>query len=302
MTLLYGIGAVLLIWWLSKLFASTNPKMLAKAVKGGGGVLSLGVAALLMMRGRLDMAIFVGGIGAWLLGWSATGPGGIRFPWGTSSAETPGARSQVASRLLAMELDHDSGGMTGTVSGGRFAGRSLDDLSLAEIAEARKAPTFDTLMWLVAADRGRTNVVMFQLSEDDLTVALTHPLHMLGSDGLPRETGKPHPRAFGSFPRYLARAIRGEAGLRLEEAVRHMTAVPAQRFGLGDRGLLRPGMAADLTLFTADVADRATFQDPTRTPHGITDVLVAGAFVLRDGAPTGARPGRTLTRQHPIDA
>lgn len=135
MTLLYGIGAVLLIWWLSKLFASTNPKMLAKAVKGGGGVLSLGVAALLMMRGRLDMAIFVGGIGAWLLGWSATGPGGIRFPWGTSSAETPGARSQVASRLLAMELDHDSGGMTGTVSGGLFAGRSLDDLSLAEIAE-----------------------------------------------------------------------------------------------------------------------------------------------------------------------
>lgn len=180
--------------------------------------------------------------------------------------------------------------------------RGWEGLSLAEIAEARKAPTFDTLMWLVAADRGRTNVVMFQLSEDDLTVALTHPLHMLGSDGLPRETGKPHPRAFGSFPRYLARAIRGEAGLRLEEAVRHMTAVPAQRFGLGDRGLLRPGMAADLTLFTADVADRATFQDPTRTPHGITDVLVAGAFVLRDGAPTGARPGRTLTRQHPIDA
>ena len=135
MTLLYGIGAVLLIWWLSKLFASTNPRMLAKAVKVGGGALSLGVAALLMMRGRLDMAIFVGGIGAWLLGWSATGPGGIRFPWGTSSAETPGARSQVASRLLAMELDHDSGGMTGTVSGGRFAGRNLDDLALPEIAE-----------------------------------------------------------------------------------------------------------------------------------------------------------------------
>ncbi|AWK90058.1 N-acyl-D-amino-acid deacylase family protein [Azospirillum thermophilum] len=174
--------------------------------------------------------------------------------------------------------------------------RPLEGLSLAEIAEARREAPFDTLAWLVAADRGRTNIVMFQLDERDLALALGHPLHMLGSDGLPRETGKPHPRAFGSFPRYLARAVRGEDGLRLEEAVRHMTSMPAQRFGLSDRGLLRPGMAADLTLFTADVSDRATFQDPTLPPHGITDVLVAGRFVLRDGGHTGARPGRTLTR------
>jgi hypothetical protein len=132
-TLLYGLAAVLLFWWVSKLFASTNPRLLAKVMKSGGGVLSLGVAGLLMMRGRMDMALFVGGIGAWLLGWSATGPGGIRFPWSTGSSETPGARSKVASVLLSMELDHDSGGMTGTVSGGSFAGRNLDDLSLAEI-------------------------------------------------------------------------------------------------------------------------------------------------------------------------
>lgn len=133
MTLLYGILAVLLVWWVSKLFAGANPKLLAKVMKSGGGVLSLGVAGLLMMRGRMDMALFMGGIGAWLLGWSATGPGGIRFPWGQDSAATPGARSKVASLLLAMELDHDSGAMTGTVSGGSFAGRNLDDLSLPEI-------------------------------------------------------------------------------------------------------------------------------------------------------------------------
>jgi len=174
--------------------------------------------------------------------------------------------------------------------------RPLEGLSLAEIAEARREAPFDTLTWLIAADRGRTNIVMFQLSESDLDTALSHPLHMLGSDGLPRETGKPHPRAFGAFPRYLARAIRGEGGLGLEDTVRHMTAVPAQRFGLTDRGLVRPGMAADLTLFTADVSDRATFGDPTQPPHGITDVLVAGTFVLRGGEHTGARPGRTLTR------
>lgn len=174
--------------------------------------------------------------------------------------------------------------------------RPLEGLSLTEIADVAKEQPFDTLVRLIRADRGRTNIVMFQLAEADLETALSHPLHMLGSDGLPRETGKPHPRAFGSFPRYLARAIRREGGLGLEDAVRHMTAVPAQRFGLSDRGLIRPGMVADLTLFTADVADCATFQDPTRPPHGITDVLVAGQFVLRDGGHTGARPGKALAR------
>lgn len=133
MTLLYGIAVVILVWWVSKLFTGANPKVLAKALKTGGGVVSLGVAALLMMRGRLDMAIFIGGIGAWLLGWSAYGPGGMRFPW-SGTSETPGARSKVNSALLEMELDHDSGAMVGKVRAGAFAGRELDSLSLAEIS------------------------------------------------------------------------------------------------------------------------------------------------------------------------
>lgn len=134
MTLLYGIAVVILIWWLSKLFVGLDPKKLARVAKTGGGLLSMGVAALLMIRGRLDMALFVGGIGAWLLGWSAYGPGGMRFPWGNDTAETPGARSRVQSGLLEMELDHDSGAMTGKVRAGAFAGRDLDTLGLAEIA------------------------------------------------------------------------------------------------------------------------------------------------------------------------
>jgi hypothetical protein len=133
-TLLYGVCVAILVWWVSKLFAGTNPKLLAKVLKTGGGVVSLAVAALLMLRGRLDMAVFVGGIGAWLLGWSAYGPGGLRFPWsGGGKVETPGARSKVASVLLEMELDHDSGGMTGKVVAGSFAGRALDALSLPEL-------------------------------------------------------------------------------------------------------------------------------------------------------------------------
>lgn len=132
MTLLYGLATLILLWWVSKLFTGANPQALARAIKTVGGVGSLGVAALLMLRGRLDMAIFIGGLGAWLLGWSAYGPGGIRFPWGGGD-ETPGQRSKVSSALLEMELDHDSGGMNGRVRAGSFAGRGLDDLSLPEI-------------------------------------------------------------------------------------------------------------------------------------------------------------------------
>jgi hypothetical protein len=131
-TLLYGVAVLLLIWWASKLFTGANPRQLATMLKTGGGAVSLGAAALLMLRGRLDMAMFMGGLGAWLLGWSAYGPGGLRFPWAQPGAETPGQRSQVRSAWL--EMDHDSGGMTGTVRAGPFAGRDLDDLGAAELS------------------------------------------------------------------------------------------------------------------------------------------------------------------------
>lgn len=134
MSLLYGVAVLILIWWLAKLFAGTNPKVLARLMKTVGGVASLGVAGLLMVRGRMDMAIFLGGIGAWLLGWSATGPGGIRFPWADRSGPTVGATSKVGSTLLEMELDHDTGAMTGNVKAGALAGRGLDSLTMTELS------------------------------------------------------------------------------------------------------------------------------------------------------------------------
>lgn len=135
MTLLYGIAVLILLWWLAKLFAGADPKKLVRLGKAVGGTAALGVAALLMLRGRLDMAIFLGGLGAWLLGWSAYGPGGLKMPdWAKDWGGTKSAgRSQVASVLLEMELDHDSGGVTGKVRAGAFAGRDLDELSLAEL-------------------------------------------------------------------------------------------------------------------------------------------------------------------------
>jgi len=131
--LLYGVAVLILAWWLVKLLAGANPKVLARLGKTVGGVASLGVAALLLARGRLDMAVFLGGIGTWLLGWSATGPGGIRFPWADRAGPTPGAISRVQSLLLEMELDHDSGAMRGRVRDGAHAGRDLDSLGTAEL-------------------------------------------------------------------------------------------------------------------------------------------------------------------------
>ncbi|MBW4021538.1 MAG: D-aminoacylase [Proteobacteria bacterium] len=153
---------------------------------------------------------------------------------------------------------------------------------------------FDLLVRLVEEDQGQTAIVMFQLDEGDLQAACCHRLHMVGSDGLPRPGTRPHPRAFGSFPRILGTLRRDRHWFTLEDAVRRMTSMPAQRFGLATRGLVRPGMMADLVMFEETVADRATFEEPAQTPAGITDVWVAGQAVVAQGKTTGARPGRVL--------
>ncbi|GGF10027.1 aminoacylase [Aliidongia dinghuensis] len=173
----------------------------------------------------------------------------------------------------------------------RFEGKAMD----AAAAEAGLEP-FDFLADLVTRDQGRTTIVMFQLGEADLRAAFTHPLHMVGSDSLPRPGTRPHPRAYGTFPRVLGKLSRDEGWLGLEDAVRRMTSIAAQRFGLMDRGLVRPGLAADLVLFEPDLADLASFDSPTELASGIDRVWVAGETILADGKPTGLRPGRVLGR------
>lgn len=170
-------------------------------------------------------------------------------------------------------------------------GRRMDQAA----AELGIAP-FDLLARFVEEDGGQTAIVMFQLSEEDLHAACCHPLHMVGSDGLPRPGTRPHPRAFGTFPRILGPLRRDKQWFSLEDAVRRMTSVPAQRFSLGGRGLIRPGMVADLVLFEDAVTDHATFEEPVQAPTGITDVWVAGEAVIAGGAVTGRLPGRVLGR------
>jgi hypothetical protein len=128
-TLFYGAAALALVWWLSKTFTGANPAVLAKAVKMVGGVAALGAAALLLFRGRFDMAFLVGGAAAWLLGWS-----GLPIPgFGSRTAKRPGAVSRVRSAMVEMELDHDTGDMGGSVLAGAYAGRSLASLSELEL-------------------------------------------------------------------------------------------------------------------------------------------------------------------------
>jgi N-acyl-D-amino-acid deacylase len=119
---------------------------------------------------------------------------------------------------------------------------------------------------------------------------------MVGSDGL-LTGGRPHPRGWGTFPRYLARYVREQGRLTLEECVAKMTSRAARRLGLTDRGRVAPGLAADLVLFDpATVADRATFAEPRLGPVGIPYVMTGGEFVIDDGARTAATPGRAIRR------
>ena len=128
----------------------------------------------------------------------------------------------------------------------------------------------------------------------------------MGSDGSalavegPLRAGVPHPRNFGTFPRVLAKYVRDEKVISLEEAVRKMTSLPAATLGLPDRGTIAPGKWADLVIFDpATVADKATFEQPFQYPVGIDTVIVNGEVVLDEGQHTNARPGKVLRRATP---
>jgi N-acyl-D-amino-acid deacylase len=138
--------------------------------------------------------------------------------------------------------------------------------------------------------------IYFMMDEADVERIMAYPQAMIGSDGLPHDRF-PHPRLWGTFPRVLGHYARDRGLLTLEEAVRRMTGLSAERFGLAGRGVIRPGAYADLVLFDVNaIADAATFEQPTLPARGIEAVLINGTPVLQAGKPTGARPGRVLRR------
>ncbi|HZD19726.1 MAG TPA: D-aminoacylase [Burkholderiales bacterium] len=138
--------------------------------------------------------------------------------------------------------------------------------------------------------------IYFSMSEADVQRILAFEHTMIGSDGLPHDAA-PHPRLWGTFARVLGHYARGLGLFPLETAVYKMTGLTARNFGLADRGVLKPGMAADITIFDAgEIDERASFSAPIQPAKGIETVIVNGAIVWRDGKSTGARPGRVLKR------
>lgn len=177
---------------------------------------------------------------------------------------------------------------------------SLDGKTLADVAVRRGLPQSleggaDAAIWLV--EQGGCQGIFHAISEDDLERILKHPATMIGSDGEVPVFGvaSPHPRSYGTFVRVLGRYVRERHVITLEDAVRKMSSFPAQRLGLLDRGLLRPGMKADIAVFDpATVADTATFEKPHSYAVGVSYVIVNGQMAFENGSMTSARPGRVL--------
>ncbi len=214
--------------------------------------------------------------------------------------QDPETRARIR-RDLVDHINAERGGDPATIVAAHCAfdatrnGKSLADM----LAEQGRAVTVEqaaeVAMELQA--QGGCQGVFHSMSEDDVQRVMRHPMTMISSDGgIPDPgVGVPHPRNYGAFARVLARYVRERHVLSFAEAVRKMTSLPARRLGLKDRGILRVGAFADLSVLDpATIQDRATFADPHQYAEGVRHVFVNGQAVLRDGALTGARPGRVL--------
>jgi dihydroorotase/N-acyl-D-amino-acid deacylase len=213
----------------------------------------------------------------------------------------PAQRARIKAAIVEnIRLDRGAGDPKNVVIANCPFDQSLAGKNLAEITRARGAePTLEN-----AADsaielqqKGGCQAVYHAISEDDVVRILRSPYTMIASDGEIPVFGQaaPHPRSYGTFARVLGVYVREKKVLTLEEAVRRMSGFPAQRLKLWDRGLLRPGMKADVVVFDADkIADRAEYERPHQYSVGVRDVIVNGKLVLRDEAVTSERPGRVL--------
>ena len=204
-----------------------------------------------------------------------------------------GAVTGTSERLAALA------GWRGIVIAYSDSCKECEGRSIAEIASMWGEDPAEAMLDLLLRDRGRTSVVLNLMNQDDVDYVVTHPLVMIGSDSwVAPPRGKPHPRFFGTFPRVIRRYVVEKGVLTLEEAVRKMSAMPATKLGLWDRGLLLPGFAADIVVFSLEeIRDRASYENPTEPPSGVRYVIVNGEVAVEDGELTGARAGRVLRRR-----
>jgi dihydroorotase/N-acyl-D-amino-acid deacylase len=181
----------------------------------------------------------------------------------------------------------------------QYAGKRL-----SEIAAIRRQHWLDAVIELLLSERHRISTIYFGMDEANVALGLLQPWVKISTDegGLDpawaRELGPAHPRAYGTYPRVLAKYVREQKLLTLEDAIRKMSGAVAARLGLRNRGLLRPGCYADVVIFDAEtITDRASFEDAHQLSTGIRDVWVNGTRVVRDAQHTGATPGRVVTRE-----
>jgi N-acyl-D-amino-acid deacylase len=183
-----------------------------------------------------------------------------------------------------------------------YKGLTMDRILASRTKDKKPTPDpLDEFFDLLIEESGSVSTVYDHHTEKDMTLAMQQPWCSIGSDGLayavagPLRRGHPHPRSFGTFPRILGVYVRQKGLLRLEDAVRKMTSQNAAKLGLFDRGVLRQGQYADVTVFDAErVIDRATYTDPFQYSEGIEYVLVNGQLTLERGKHTGAQAGRAL--------
>ncbi|MEO7083042.1 MAG: D-aminoacylase [Gemmatimonadaceae bacterium] len=170
---------------------------------------------------------------------------------------------------------------------------------LSEIAQMKGSDYLDAVMDLISSEGNRVETTYFLMSEDNVKLQLQQPWIKIGSDAAGPDPDSVralvHPRTFGNFPRILGKYVRDEHVIPLEDAIRKMTSAVADRLSLHDRGVLAPGMFADVVVFDpATIGDRATYEQPKQLSVGVRHVWVNGVQVIRDGSHTGAKPGRAL--------
>jgi N-acyl-D-amino-acid deacylase len=183
----------------------------------------------------------------------------------------------------------------------RDENRWMEGENIFDISSRLGKSPVDLLIDIVIEERARAGAIFFSMNEDNLRQFLCLPYTMIGSDSSarslsgPTRTGNPHPRGFGTFPRFIGRYVRDEGLMGLPDTIKKITRLPAQTFGLKKRGLIKEGYYADIAVFDYDrIIDRATFKEPYRKAEGVVHVFVNGVLALRQCEPTGTVSGRVL--------
>lgn len=242
---------------------------------------------------------------------SGTGLAAILPPWASADGKLfenlndPAMREKVRAEVLNPSGEWEAFAAQANPEGTMPIGLRLAEHKpyvgrrLSEIAADRGQEWIDAALDLLAAERQTIATIYFNMSEDNLRLQLQQPWIKISTDAggydpaIAKSRFPTHPRAYGTYTRVLGKYVREEGVIPLEDAIRKMSWSVAQRLNLKDRGILRPGAYADVVILDpGTVADKATFEDPHQLSVGIRDVWVNGARVMREGAHTGATPGR----------